>query len=215
MELHAGSRFPPEWPGQLLLSAGQRWGLVSVVALVVSGISEFGDSLPKPVALSATALRERALPWVRCERYPSEATIARVTRSSTASRTFPDPTSNSRGRLNPWVIVCLAVLFIIALSIAVTEASARIPNDFLVYRAGAQVLLDGGSLYTDVNIGKRPLQFTYPPFAAVLMIPFTLLPLEIARIVWAAILIASLLVICAITARQLPSLSAGRLNWPW
>lgn len=49
-------------------------------------------------------------------------------------------------------------------------------QDLSVYRAGARALLDGSALYADRSAGHGQLVFTYPPFAALIFVPFALLP---------------------------------------
>lgn len=59
------------------------------------------------------------------------------------------------------------------------EALWRNHLDSKVYRAGAQALLDGHNIYLmDYQVGDAQLPFTYPPLAAMLMMPLTLLPPE-------------------------------------
>lgn len=52
--------------------------------------------------------------------------------------------------------------------------------DLAVYRAASQRLLDGASVYAQ-PYGDLP--FTYPPFAALVMVPLALLPLVLAELV--------------------------------
>lgn len=89
--------------------------------------------------------------------------------------------------------------------------------DMRVYVAGAQALLDGKSLYDSVDIETTNgllLPFTYPPFAAVLFIPFALLPTGVTLVIWTAICLASLGGICYMTALRLPAL-AGKAKHDW
>lgn len=51
--------------------------------------------------------------------------------------------------------------------------------DLAVYRAGAQRLLDGASIYSQ-PYGELP--FTYPPFAALVMVPLAVLPAALAEL---------------------------------
>ena len=76
-----------------------------------------------------------------------------------------------------WGLVGLAVAG------AVTGACAGALTDLSVYQWGGRAVLDGVSPYA----GRDPatdLPFTYPPFAAVLMVPLALLPGWLAAGVW-------------------------------
>ena len=55
--------------------------------------------------------------------------------------------------------------------------------DLKVYRLGGQALLDGIPLY-HAKLGDTIMQFTYPPFAAVLMVPFAAMPFGVSVGVW-------------------------------
>jgi alpha-1,2-mannosyltransferase len=56
--------------------------------------------------------------------------------------------------------------------------------DMQVYQAGAQTLLHGGPLYSKPVLG--PMEFTYPPIAAVLFLPLAVLPLPVLGVLWVA-----------------------------
>lgn len=90
------------------------------------------------------------------------------------------------------------------------------PVDLTVYLAGADALLNGQSLYDSVAVksGTLILPFTYPPFAAVLMIPFALMPAPVAILLWALLSIAALAVIAYLVAMRLPAL-AGSTSPRW
>lgn len=72
--------------------------------------------------------------------------------------------------------------------------------DLTVYRAGARRVLDGLALY-DQPWGDLP--FTYPPFAALVMVPLTVLPAWAAGLVMPAVSCAALVAIwnCCGTTR--------------
>lgn len=89
--------------------------------------------------------------------------------------------------------------------------------DLRVYIAGAQALIDGNSLYDSVNVPNQAnltLPFTYPPFAAVIFIPFAILPINVALVLWFVIALGSLVGICYLTALRLPAL-AGKSKPTW
>ncbi|MFC4376365.1 glycosyltransferase 87 family protein [Nocardia halotolerans] len=65
--------------------------------------------------------------------------------------------------------------------------------DLQVYRLGIEAMRDGGDLYgelpkTSAGIG---LPFIYPPFAAIALAPFALLPWGLAKILYVAVSIAA------------------------
>jgi len=56
--------------------------------------------------------------------------------------------------------------------------------DLDVYRHGALSLLEGRSVYDWLTAGPQWLPFTYPPFAALLGLPFAVIPLKAAAWAW-------------------------------
>lgn len=62
--------------------------------------------------------------------------------------------------------------------------------DLDVYRAGAQVVLDGGSLYDAKLLGQ--MDYTYAPISIPFFVPFAWMSFEVARIVWCAGIILAL-----------------------
>jgi alpha-1,2-mannosyltransferase len=83
--------------------------------------------------------------------------------------------------------------------------------DFAVYVLGAHHLIDG-QLY-HVGLPYSPyLPFTYPPFAALVFGPLALLPHRIAQLLWAAVNVASLLAIIALSLQAVrPDMDRTRL----
>lgn len=72
--------------------------------------------------------------------------------------------------------------------------------DLDVYRMAGRVLLDGGDFYSLPG----PLQFLYPPFAALLAVPLAVLPVALVQIAWT---VAGALMIVAILHRW------GQTGW--
>jgi alpha-1,2-mannosyltransferase len=72
--------------------------------------------------------------------------------------------------------------------------------DLRVYRMGGSVLLDRASLY-DAQLPGSGLPFTYPPFAAIAMVPLAAVPWGVALVLWTTI---SVLCIAAIWRAALP-----------
>ena len=59
--------------------------------------------------------------------------------------------------------------------------------DLRVYRMGGSVLLHGDSLYDAKLPGGSDLPFTYPPFAAIAMVPLAAVPWGVAVVAWTTI----------------------------
>jgi alpha-1,2-mannosyltransferase len=72
--------------------------------------------------------------------------------------------------------------------------------DLDVYRLAGRVLLDGGDFYRLPG----PLQFLYPPFAALLAVPLAVLPLALVQVAWT---VAGALMIVAVLHRW------GQTGW--
>ncbi|TWD82191.1 alpha-1,2-mannosyltransferase [Kribbella amoyensis] len=83
--------------------------------------------------------------------------------------------------------------------------------DLRVYRMGGSVLLDRASLY-DAQLPGSGLPFTYPPFAAIAMVPLAAVPWGVALVVWTTI---SVLCIAAIWRVSLPENAWSLLPEPW
>ncbi len=64
--------------------------------------------------------------------------------------------------------------------------------DLEVYRAGAQALLRGESLYAMRTPAPQLLPFTYPPFAALVGLPLAVVPFGAAGWLWSALQLALL-----------------------
>lgn len=80
--------------------------------------------------------------------------------------------------------------------------------DLAVYREGALALLgqaDGKQLYDDalVRTDTRGLPFTYPPFAAVLLVPLALLPGTAALVLLTALSLVCLVGVAGVVVRYL------------
>lgn len=98
----------------------------------------------------------------------------------------------------------LAVALTWLASLAFLAARSGGLLDLTVYRAGAQRLLDGTSIYSQ-PYGELP--FTYPPFAALVMVPLAVLPTVLAELVLPLLSSAALVFVwhrCGVTSRWLP-----------
>jgi alpha-1,2-mannosyltransferase len=78
-------------------------------------------------------------------------------------------------------VLALAVAGVLAGAVAVSLGGE--PKDLSVYQWGGRAVLDGVSPYARHDPATG-LPFTYPPFAAVLMVPLALLPSGVAAALW-------------------------------
>lgn len=86
-----------------------------------------------------------------------------------------------------WLVANARTIFVAAVGAGLLMA-ALWPGggliDMQVYQAGAQTLLHGGALYSKPVFG--PMEFTYPPFAAVFFAPLAVIPLPVLCVLWVA-----------------------------
>jgi alpha-1,2-mannosyltransferase len=83
--------------------------------------------------------------------------------------------------------------------------------DIAVYLMGARHLFDG-QLYLASLPAPPHLPFTYPPFAALVFTPLTLLPMTAAQVVWSLVNVAALLLLLWLSVRAArPGLDRQRL----
>jgi alpha-1,2-mannosyltransferase len=75
-------------------------------------------------------------------------------------------------------------------------------KDLLVYRYGGRAVLDGLALY-EHDDPVTGLPFTYPPFAAVVMVPLALLPAKAAAVCWAGVSAGALAAAVVVVRRAL------------
>ena len=80
--------------------------------------------------------------------------------------------------------------------------------DLFVYRYGGRAVLDGLPLYeADDPVTGYP--FTYPPFAAVAMVPLALLPVWLSAALWTATSVGALAAVVVVVAASPRSAGAG------
>ena len=113
----------------------------------------------------------------------------------------------------PWTRATWIVLGLLsvagALSLGIALAIGR-QVDFDVYRMGAQHVL-GQRLYND-RLPGLGLPFTYPPFAALLFWPFTLVSIRTGQLGWAMFNLVALTALIGVSLRALrPEWSKGRI----
>ncbi len=80
--------------------------------------------------------------------------------------------------------------------------------DLEVYRQGAQEVLDGNRLYDAKLVGV--MDYTYAPASVVVFIPFALMSLEAARVVWMAGIFIALYFVIVLSFKSL----GYQINWP-
>lgn len=120
-----------------------------------------------------------------------------------------------RGRAAARVLAARTAV-LLALVAVVAWVSVVVPNDpwhdffdLRVYRGAVASWLDGRELY-DYTYGRTPYGFTYPPFAALLVLPMALLPYAVVAAGHALLNVA---VLAGLT-RWLVTPLARRHGWP-
>jgi len=87
------------------------------------------------------------------------------------------------------------------------------PIDLVVYRTGGQSIVHGWALYTPAFLQHSGghLPFTYPPFAAIALSPFALLPLRAVYASWSVLCLLALWALVRLSFSELLArLPAGR-----
>lgn len=93
-----------------------------------------------------------------------------------------------------------------------SESPVRL-GDLHIYLVAVHALLHGHSLY-GIHPGQRA-GFTYPPFAAMVLIAFTFIPEATAQVVWTLLTLAAAVALCLAGARALPRrLGPVPVVWP-
>lgn len=117
-----------------------------------------------------------------------------------------------------------AAPLLLALSIAARLAwTYLLPNganfvDLHVYLGGAAALNEPGTLYSYVYADQTPdfpLPFTYPPFAAVLFYPLTLLPFPVVALGWTLGIMACLYGVVRLSQRLIGLAGGQRSAMLW
>jgi alpha-1,2-mannosyltransferase len=75
--------------------------------------------------------------------------------------------------------------------------------DLEVYRDGGRAILRGAPLYEVLTQPPQLLPFTYPPFAAALAVPFTLMSWGAAQVTWMVLLYVALTIVVWYSFRDL------------
>jgi alpha-1,2-mannosyltransferase len=116
------------------------------------------------------------------------------------------------------VLIAAHVLALAALLVSFTNGRPRFPAyrvDLDVYRLGSAVLLHGGALYGTLPSTQdgQHLPFTYPPFAAILLSPLTLMPYWTAGVVMTLLTLGLAAVVLVVVLRSLDALPTGSRRW--
>jgi alpha-1,2-mannosyltransferase len=83
-------------------------------------------------------------------------------------------------------------------------------TDLHVYRYGGRAILEGLSPYAaDDPVSGLP--FTYPPFAAAMMLPLAVLPVHAAAAAWTAASVTALVAVVVVALREVGQDARGRL----
>jgi alpha-1,2-mannosyltransferase len=90
--------------------------------------------------------------------------------------------------------------------------SAKYPVDLTVYRLGGHLWLDGGDLYRSLaaTAGGIRLPFTYPPFAAITVVPLALVPLAAAAALMVLLSLGTLAATLRVSLRGGTDRASGR-----
>jgi alpha-1,2-mannosyltransferase len=117
-------------------------------------------------------------------------------------------------RVRPWLIG--AVWLVVAVVAGVQawggvdrHALDRFP-DLQVYLGAVRLWRDGGSLYdfAAVNTGAP---FTYPPFAALVLHPLSLVPFPVAATLWGLVTAVVVIAVASVAVRRSPWRESGGL----
>ena len=111
----------------------------------------------------------------------------------------------ARHRGASWILGALTIASVgMAVVLALAEATGH-QIDFDIYRMGAGHVF-GSDLYSvrlsRALMGGSPgMRFTYPPFAALLFLPFSRLPVQAGQVTWSLLNLAALFALTALSIR--------------
>lgn len=141
---------------------------------------------------------------------PSAAGRPRVARVVTVV----DGGARARGRLRrggPWLVLALCALSFTGCALA--QLALGLPlGDLDVYRAEGWAVRTGEDLY-DLAVSRHALQATYPPFAALLFVPLTLLGVEAMRVLVCVLNFGLVIVLAQLSLRLTGIRPAGHWRW--
>jgi alpha-1,2-mannosyltransferase len=109
------------------------------------------------------------------------------------------------------VVLAIAIAVVFANDLFSTQVWLRL--DFYVYRESIQSMLSGGGLYEfSLAVFDGQFPFTYPPFAALVLLPIAVVPVQLGQAIWMLFqLVLVLVLVRVVLVRTLP----GRLPDGW
>ncbi|WP_433475690.1 glycosyltransferase 87 family protein [Spirillospora sp. CA-142024] len=117
------------------------------------------------------------------------------------------PAASRRSFLDLLILLAGAAVAVAAVTPIVRQWLGNQPDqrlvDLEVYREGGLAVLRGAPLYDFLTQPPQLLPFTYPPIAAVLAVPFTLLPWRAAQWAWTGLIYVSLVIVVCYAFRDL------------
>ena len=114
------------------------------------------------------------------------------------SRRSPQAGPDQAGRGRPWLARAVYGVLIIEIALVIWYAIGYRQVDFRVYMWGGHNVSRGTLLYLGKASGHW---FTYPPFAAVLFAPISVLPVIPAQVLWELVSVAAFATACATTLK--------------
>ena len=137
-----------------------------------------------------------------------------------AIRKAPKTTLTTRGRLGLWRTASLGALIVTAAALVTTLVGAagteKLAYDFrAAYFPAAESLLETGSPYSpaDEALGDGQEPYVYPPQLAILLVPLTALPIDVAAFLAFLGSLAALLAALAVAGVRDPRCFAAVLIW--
>ena len=114
--------------------------------------------------------------------------------------------SDTHTRVDRHQLFAPAVLAVsVAVLLGATMSSQPYLVDFRVYMLGGAALSHPETLYSfaySAQSPDQPLPFVYPPFAAIVFWPLTVLPVEVAGLLWQLAMVAAVYAIVWISQRM-------------
>jgi hypothetical protein len=115
-----------------------------------------------------------------------------------SARPVRQPLSRSRvAQLASWILFAALPAIVVVLLFVSAVGDDAVAFDFRVFYAAAEAVLDGESPYQDLDDEDAAVArgYVYPPITAIVVIPFTLLPVELAGLLVMALLVGAALAI--------------------
>ncbi|MFW0794541.1 glycosyltransferase 87 family protein [Gordonia sp. CPCC 205515] len=134
-----------------------------------------------------------------------------------ADATIHEGSRSVTPRISGWVVGVAAIAAIGVIVWHITAFPISNPlyglfqnnTDLRVYRAGAQTVLDADPLYAKPVLWD--LDWTYPPFSAIVLVPFALVSQAVANVIWWSATFLALIATIVLSFRSLGYRLDGRL----